>query len=345
MNVITEAQANEIIARQAAEAIDQGPIQPSKVIFEGKIMNRTEVAEIIDSRVATGHKAAFFDVQDAIEDNLQCNTARQRLRNNILFGMRYRIVSQARSMFYDMGAAAREVGHIDSFNEFMCELDMAKSAASYAHDLGYDEFGSSLNKLKAMVSVYEKWRTAAFADAENMGLTEFTVPQIRDAIAEPPMVDKEELAKALIVPRFELDEEFGEVAMKRIDNAVMLDMEMPVGANPDAFNAWADVVAIVRKSIDDRRAEKLKQAKVIAPYIERIIDEASRVPEDIEFYQLDLATQKALIESVLRSASKIPDQLTKDRRVSATDMALMCVQLRRLRTKLNDVLSDARFNI
>lgn len=343
MNVLNETQAAEILARLVAEQLDQGPIPQSKVIFEGKIMDRTAVAEIVDSRIVEGRKSAYFDVQDAIHDYLECTSARQRLLSNILYGLRYRIVGTAKQIFYGMNAAARGVGHIDNFNEFLCDLDTAENSASYAEQLGYAEFGTGMHKLKALLSTFDQWRRAAYADAESLGMTKYQASDLREAIYEAPQLDNDALAKALIMPRLELEEVYGKNAMDRIHNLVMQMQPRPADVSEEAFEVYKEIVTNVRKKVAAEHEDDIKHAIDIAPYVERIIDEAGRVPEDVSFHQLPLDLQAALIESVDRAATKIPDQLSKDRRVSTTDMAIACVALRKLRARLNEVLRDPRF--
>lgn len=343
MNVLNETQAAEVLARQVAEQLDQGPIPQQKVIFEGKIMDRTAVAQIVDERTVASRKAAMFDVQDCIHDYLECSSARQRLLSNILYGLRYRIVGTAKQIFYGMNAAARETGHIDNFNEFLVELDVAQCSAEYAEQLGYAEFGSGMHKLKALLSVYDQWRRAAYADAESLGMTKYQAPDLREAIYDKPQLENDALAKALIMPRLELEEVYGKSAMDRVHNLVMQMQPRPADVSEEAFEVYKEIVTNVRKKVAADHEADIKHAIDIAPYIERIIDEAGRVPEEVLFHQLPLDLQAALIESVDRTATKIPDQLSKDRRVSTTDMALACVALRKLRRKLADVLSDSRF--
>lgn len=343
MNVLDEAQAAEILARMVAEQLDQGPIPPNKVIFEGNVMDRTEAAALVDARIIASRKAAMFDVQDTIQDYMSLSRARQRLRSNILFGLRYRIVNAAKNIFFGMNAAARETGHMDNFNEFLAELDAAEQAAQYAEELGYAEFGVGMRKIKALLSIYEQWGRAAYADAEALGLGTWSCPTLRDAIHEEPQQMPDALERELAIVRIEYDEMYGETTMGRIHSAVLRGETDHGDLDKEAFEGWKEVVRLARESTLANYDAKVGMAHKVAPYVERIIVEAGRVPEQVEFFQLAPQTQQALIESVDRAAAKLPDQLKNDRYISTSDLLMHCVEIRKLRRKLAEVLSDPRF--
>lgn len=343
MNVLNETQAAEILAREVAEQLDQGIVPQGKVIFEGKIMERTAVAEIVDNRILEGRKSAYFDIQDTIQDYLGAGPARQRLRSNICFGLRYRVVAAARNVFWGMHQATREASTIDQFNEFLADLDIAENNAEYAHQLGYDEFGTGLLKVKALATIFNEWRNAARADAEALNMLNYSAPDLYEVLEDVQEPQADELSRHLMMARLEFDDEYGATAMVAINNAVMSAKPCPKDCDKDVFVAWSELVEVTRKRIEHDHKERVAVAKAIAPYLQTIIDEAMRVPEPIAFYQLDMQTQQALIEAVDRAAAKIPDQLARDRRIPTSDMAMACVALRKLRARLGEVLRDPRF--
>lgn len=316
--VLNETQAAEILARQVNEEIDNtGVAADGKVIFEGQIVTRAEAARIHDERITAGRKSAFFDVQNVIEDNMPLGQPRLRLRTNLLYGMAYRVRAALTEIVYAMHEAAREVGHINNFNEFVADLNECKNSAQYAEDMGYAHHGAGIHKVRALLSIYNEWRDLCIKDAAQLR-TKNKLPELTAVLAEEDRPDTEAAAKLNELIKFSTEE-------------------------MDAESA-AEVAASMRAKADAEFKDRMAQRKNIVPLLEIILVEAMEHVEVVHFYELPIETQGVIIDSLLRSLDKLPSQLINMRSVSVVEMATTMPSVRRMKQVLNDVLSDPRFD-
>lgn len=319
MNVLTEQQAAEILAREVAEEIDQtGMAKDGKVLFEGQAMKREDVARIVDNRLLAGRKAANFDPQDAIEDGMPLGPVRLRLRTNILWSLAYKVIGATRDVLFRMNEFARETGTIDGWNEFYAQLSEAESSAAYAEQMGYAHYGSGLAKARALMSLYAQWRELAIKDAK-MLRTKNTLPEIYSLVNEAPQYDPSELEKALYVVR-----------------------EVMKGQSEDVI---AKALIQVEAKVKAEHTARVEQAKAMAPHLMHLLaivaDGAEG--EHVRFPELPIEVQGSIIESVANSAKRLPDQLVKMRSVSMIDMVTSLPLIEGLKGVLLDALNDPRF--
>lgn len=320
MNVLTEQQAAELLARDVSEEIDQtGMAKDGKVLFEGQAMKREDVAKLVDERLLAGRKAANFDPQDAIEDSMPLGPVRLRLRTNILWSLAYKVIGATRDVLFRMNEFARETGTIDGWNEFYAQLSEAESSAAYAEQMGYAHHGSGLAKARALMSLYAQWRELATKDAKMLRVKN-TLPEIYALVNEAPQYDPSELEKALYVVREVLKGQSEEVIAKAI-----VQVEAKVKAE---------------------HTVRVEQAKAMAPHLMSLLTiVASAEDEHVQFSELPIEVQGGVIESVANSVKRLPDQLVKMRSVSMIDMVTSLPLIEGLKSVLLDTLNDPRFDV
>jgi hypothetical protein len=318
-NATSIEQANEALVRQIADDLDNGALPEGKVIYNGSITTRANALRSHDEAIVTARKSTTFDIQDTIDDYLVAGPARLRLRSNMLWGMGYRVIGAVRDVVYRMSEHAREVGHINKFNDYLAELNDAESSADYAEQLGYAHYGSGMNKARALFTIYSQWHDLTVQDfgKARVKIGKNELPILAELAAQPPRYDASEAEKMMVATRMMLEGEDPAV----IDEAVQL---------------------VFAKASEEHKMRVLNNA-TMAPILERLVIEASEPIEGLQFYDLPLNTQQAIISSAANSVRKIPTQLAKMRSVSTMDMVTSIPMLKRLGAKLDDVLNDPRF--
>ena len=308
------------IARQIVDDLDNGALPEGKVMYDGKVITREEAVRLNDEAVAQSRKSAYYDVQDTIDEFMAQGPAKVRLRSNIVWGMGYRVIGALRDVIYRMGEHARETNSVDGFNSFLSGLANAKISADYAEDLGYAHYGAGITKACALYTIYNQWREQAIKE---YGIARYKLrgddlPFLFDLADAPPSYDPSEAEKMVVATRMMLEGEDQAV----IDEAVALVFE---------------------KAQEDHKMRVLNNANM-APALKALISELREI-EGFHFHDLPIDVQGTLITSVLTSSRKIPNQLAKMKSVSTLDMVTAIPQLRRLQAKLEDVLSDSRFDV
>ena len=322
MTSISNALIDAGIARAVAEEIDgTGVATNGKVIFEGVIMERSEVAKIVDAREIEARKSSLFDVQDKIQDIVVANHARLVLRRNILWSINARIIGALRDVVFGMRESSLQGGGIDSWNDWLADLADSEANAEYAEGLGYASYGSGMNKARALISVAQGWYDAADRDARATR-TKLDAPSIVEMMSLPTPFDQSVADKMALAVRLQMDgDEFTE----------------------------EEIVAAEKFAVDKAKQDHLdRQAlnKELGPVLEKLYVQAkSTAREHVEFWQLPYDQQAGLIEAVVRSAKKLPVQLAKMRGVDLVEMALAVPQLKKLEKALLVVLQDNRFNV
>jgi hypothetical protein len=316
----TIAQQNEALVRQIAEDLEAGMPVDGRVVYDGMVTTREDALRRHDEAIITARKSAYYDPQDSIDEFLAQGPARMRLRSNLTWGLGYRVIGALRDVVYRMGEHARETGHVDKFNSFISGLADAKNSADYAETMGYAHYGSGITKACALYTVYSQWRELAIKEygIARVKLRADDLPSLEKLADQPPVVDPSETEKMVLATRLMLEGEDAEV----VDEAVRL---------------------VFRKA-EEEHLNKIATNKSMAPVLKSLISELREI-EGFAFHELDINTQGTLINSTLVSAKKIPTQLAKMRSVSTLDMVTAIPQLRRLQAKLEDVLSDSRFDV
>lgn len=302
------------------EGVDvSGVNKQGKVIFEGNILSRDKVAHIVNERALEGRKSALFDLQDTIEDHLPCNQVRLRLRTNLVWGLSYRVVGAIRDVLFRMNEHARETGVVNGWNEFYAQLSEAESGANYAETMGYDAYGSGMNKAAALIGLLAEWRELAIKDAKALR-SKLELPELYDLVSEAPTYDPSEANKMVLVTRLMLEGEPQAV----IDEAVKMALD---------------------KCMEEHK-QKVLNTVAMSPHMERLLTEVTgRVPKHVTFSDMPIDVQGRLIEGAVNSVKKLPQQMTKMRSVTTMDMVTAFPMIKRIEAKLNDVLADPRFDV
>ena len=321
MNSIQIALADAGIARAVAEEVDgTGVAANGKVIFEGVIMERSEVAKIVDEREIAARKSSLFDVQDKIQDVVVANHARLVLRRNILWSINARIIGALRDVVFGMRESSLQGGGIDSWNDWLADLADSEVNAEYAEGLGYAQYGSGMNKVRALISVAQAWYDAADRDARATR-TKLDAPSILEMMSMPTPFDQSVADKMALAVRLQMEDDSTE----------------------------EEILAAEKFAVDKCKQDHLdRQAlnKELGPILEKLYVQAkSTAREAVEFWQLPYDQQAGLIEAVVRSAKKLPVQLAKMRGVDLVEMALAVPQLKKLEKALLVTLQDNRFNV
>lgn len=321
MNSIQNALADAGIARAVAEEIDcTGVAKDGKVIFEGEIMDRADVAKIVDERDIAARKSALFDVQDTIQDTVVANSARLVLRRNIMWSINARIIGALRDVVFGMRESSLQGGGIDSWNDWLADLAESEVNTQFAEGLGYAQYGTGMNKARALISVAQTWYDAADRDARATR-TKLEAPNIFEMMQQPTPFDQSVADKMAL--------------------AVRLQME---GESTEEEILVAEKFAVDKCKNDHLARQALN--KELGPILEKLYVQAKAGShDDVQFWQLPYDQQAGLIEAVVRSAKKLPTQLAKMRGVDMIEMALAVPQLKKLEKALLTVLQDNRFNV
>lgn len=280
-------------------------------------MSRAEAAARHDAEIIAA-KPSYYDPIDDITTILPPGQVRLRLLSNLLYGQGYRVVNAAKNILFGMHEHARDTGNVDSFNTFLAFFSECETNAQYAVDLGYDHHSTGVHKLRAQISLFNQWRDVCYAEAKAIG-TKFTPPELHALLNEAPKYDASEVEKATTIATLTAKE---------------------IGASFEDTQQMRAIAA--QKAAEDHKA-KVVQTKVIAPHLERIVVECGDV-DTIQFYELPLADQAAIIRSASKSAAKMPSMLIKMKSVTTMDCIISVPLLQSLQRKLDDVLSDARFD-
>lgn len=295
-------------------------LEAGKVIFEGKIRTREDVAAELDSREVINHGVAFFDPQDVIEVTLTHGVARAAFTSTLMWTINGKIVSKLYGIYKQMRDSARATGNIDGHNEFcaaLCELD---ANSQYVADLGYAEYGQGLSAIRALVSLRDQWDSIAASVAKANG-TRYQAPVLMEMLAQPPQVDAEAWKK----------EEF---AIKYLLEAT--------GANEEEITAalkgaQAKNTAMFR--------ERLENQAVIVPALRSIFLHATSKQEEVKFWELPTESQRDLIESIQRSAKKAVTGWIARRDITTIDFVMSMPQLKALDVALTETLNNPKFTV
>lgn len=320
-----QAKTNDKVKADLADRIEDrvdetGMNKNGKIIFEGQIMHRDDVAKLMDEREIAARGTALFDVQDLIQDQIVANHARLVLRRNILWAVNARIIGTLRDVLIGMGKTAVETGTIDNWNEFISGLSASEDSWQYAEDLGYAHYGSQMSKARALISVAQTWYDHATRDAKACR-QKLDAPSIVEMMSSVQEMDGAVADKLAIAVRLQMEGEF-------------TDEEI---AESEAFARKKAVADHLR-----RQAMNKEQAPILERLYHVALEGISR-DDPVQFYQLPLEAQASLVESVIRSAKKLPQQLAKMSSVDVIELSMAVPQLKRLTKKLDEILASEKF--
>jgi hypothetical protein len=317
----TNSKVKTDLAERIEDRVDEtGMNKNGNIIFEGQIMHRDEVAQLMDKREITARASALFDVQDVIQDQVVANHARLVLRRNILWAINARIIGSLRDVLIGMGKTAVETGNIDNWNEFMSGISAAESSSQYAEDLGYAHYGSQMSKARALIDIAQTWTDHAARDAK-AAREKLDAPNLIEMMASPQDMDTAKADKMAIAVRLQMEDEFTEDEIKESEQFAR------------------------KKAVNDhlrRQALNKEQAPILERLYHVALEGMTRV-EPVQFWQLPIETQASLTESVIRSAKKLPEQLAKMNSVDIIELSMAVPQLKRLVKKLDAVLESDKF--
>lgn len=295
-------------------------LEAGKVIFEGKIRTREDVAAELDSRQITNNGVAFFDPQDVIEVTLTHGVARAAFTSTLMWTINGKIVSKLYGIYKGMRDAARATGNIDGHNEFaaaLCELD---ANSEYVADLGYADYGQGLSAIRALVSLRDQWDSIAQSVAKANG-TRYQAPVLMEMLAQPPQVDAE--------------------AWKKEEFAIKYMLE--------ATGASAEEITAALKGAQAKNAamfrERLENQAVIVPALRSIFLYATSTQTEVKFWELPVESQRDLIESIQRSAKKAVTGWIARRDITTIDFVMSMPQLKALDAALTETLNNPKFTV
>lgn len=303
----------ELLARAVAEEIDAtGIAKDGKVIYQGKIMTRTEAAKEIDRESTKRHNlgVATFDPLIAIDDTMLPDMARVMLKRNLVYGSLYRIVNAARSLIYELQG---ENGM--PLKDFCTLLESGIDAESI---FGSAAYSSGIHRVAALIALAKAWKADYLREIRIHNIRD-NMPSLEDVINEPPRMSEVELTKMVSAAKIVAEE------------AQCTDEEI------------AQAEAMARQKYAEELKFKINMHEVMKGAIKLVIDTAMQLDIQVEFYELPVETQAQVLESIIKSIDKLPQQLVKNPRVNVGEMVMAVGTLKKLKHTICKVLEDPRF--
>lgn len=303
---------------------DLHDIPEGKVIFEGNVRDRTEVAAELDKRQIINHGTAYLDPQDIISDTLPSSAARAAFTSSIVWTITGKIVNATTNVYYSMRDAAKAVGNIDNHNEFAAAIAEKQANEQFVKGLGYDEYAQGLSAIGAYDALRQQWISVAESAGRSAGV-KFTPPELMDSrgskgmMEQPPQFDDATWEKEKFAVRF---------------------VGQATGLTEDEIGA---TLVGAKKRQADEYASRVKAHSAIVPALRAIYHAATTSTKDIHFWQLSIDQQRSLLESIQRSAVKAQQSWVTRRDIPITDYIMALPQLKMLVARLEEVLTSSKF--